>query len=80
MSDIEELKDLLMVELDSAEDLFRAGVEDKIKYGEITKDELKILLKESTEWKPEGVQVYHKHIIEKNLSELYDDFDNIKEE
>ena len=80
MRDIEELKDLLMLELDSAEDLFRAGIEDKIRYGEITKDDLKILLKESNEWKPEGVQVYHNHIIEKNLSELVDDFDNIIEE
>ena len=80
MRDIEELKDLLIVELDSAEDLFRAGIEDKIRYGEITKDDLKILLKESTEWNPEGVQVYHKHIIEKNLSELDNDFDNIIEE
>ena len=80
MNQIEKLKDLLKVELDSAEDLFRADIEDKIRYGEITKDDLKILLKESIEWKPEGVQVYHKHIIEKNLSELDNNFDNIIEE
>lgn len=79
MSDIEELKDLLMQELDGAEDLFRANIEDKIRYGEITRDNLKNLIKVSTEWKPEGVQIYHKHIIEKNLSELDDDFDNILE-
>ena len=70
-------KDLLMAELDVAENFFRISVEDKIRYGEISKDGLKNLLKESSKWKPEGVQIYHAHIIEKNLSELNDDFDNI---
>ena len=79
MSDIEELKDLLMEEFDTAEEIFRASIEDKIRYGEITQNKIKNLLKVITEWKPEGVQMYHKNIIEKNLSELYDDFDNVLE-
>lgn len=68
MSDIEELKDLLMEELDAAENLFRRSIENKIRYGKITKDKIKYLLKVTTEWKPYGVQIYQKHIIEKNLS------------
>ena len=79
MSDIEELKDLLMEEFDTAEELFRASIVDKIRYGEITKNKIKNLLKVITEWKPDEVQIYHKHIIEKNLSELYDDFDKVLE-
>ena len=77
MSKFEEVKDMLTEELDAAEDLFRAALEDKIRLGEITQDDFLNMLKTCDEWPPEGVQVFHKHILSKNLSELSDIFDEI---
>ena len=77
MSKFEEVKDMLTDELDAAEDLFRAALEDKIRFGEITQDDLLNMLKTCDEWSPEGVQVFHQHILSKNLSELSDIFDEI---
>ena len=77
MSKFEEVKDMLTDELDAAEDLFRAVLEDKIRFGEITQDDLLSMLKTCNEWSPEGVQVFHQHTLSKNLSELSDIFDEV---
>lgn len=77
MSDFEELKDLLMEELDAAEDLFRASTEDKIRFGEITKDDLADMMEECDAWTPEGVQIFHRHVLSKHLTEINDIFDEI---
>lgn len=77
MSKFEEINDMLTDELDAAEDLFRAALEDKIRFGEITQDDLLNMLKTCDEWSPEVVQVFHQHILSKNLSELSDIFDEI---
>ena len=68
---------MLTDELDAADDLFRAALEDKIRFGEITQDDLLNMLKTCDEWSPEGVKVFHQHILSKNLSELSDIFDEI---
>ena len=77
MSNFDEVRDLLTDELDAAEDLFRAALEDKIRFGEITRDELLNMLKTCDDWSPKGIQVFHQHILSKNLSELGDIFDEI---
>ena len=77
MSDFEELKDLLMEELDAAEDLFRASTEDKVRFGEITKDDLADMMEECDAWTPEGVQIFHRHVLSKHLTEINDIFDEI---
>ena len=77
MSNFEEIKDMLTDELDAAEDLFSTALEDKIRFGEITQDDLLNMLKICDDWSPEGVQVFHQHILSKNLSELSDNFDEI---
>ena len=77
MSNLEEVRDMLTDELDAAEDLFRAALEDKIRFGEITQDDLLNMLNICDDWSPEGVQVFHQHILSKNLSELSDNFDEI---
>tara|TARA_B100000989_G_C19340466_1_gene384749 strand:+ start:261 stop:503 length:243 start_codon:yes stop_codon:yes gene_type:complete len=77
MSNFEEVRDMLTEELDAAEDLFSTALEDKIRFGEITQDDLLNMLKICNDWSPEGVQVFHQHILSKNLSELSDNFDEI---
>ena len=77
MSNFEEVRDMLTDELDAAEDLFSTALEDKIRFGEITQDDLLNMLKICDDWSPAGVQVFHQHILSKNLSELSDNFDEI---
>ena len=77
MSNLDEIRDILTDELDAAEDLFRAALEDKIRFGEITQDDLLNMLKTCDDWSPERVQVFHQHILSKNLSELSHIFDEI---
>ena len=45
MSNFDEVRDMLTDELDAAEDLFRAALEDKIRFGEISQDDLLNMLK-----------------------------------
>ncbi|MDC3032940.1 hypothetical protein OA249_03165 [Litorivicinus sp.] len=80
MSDFDEVRDMLTDELDAAEDLFRAALEDKIRFGEISQDDLRNMLKICDDWSPEGVQVFQQHILSKNLCELSDIFDEIMNE